>query len=194
MFIKGEVMDYMVLVNKDNLFELSVFSSLVLYGYDLDGNEILLERQTAKMIRRLLEKLNSIKCFRKVVVDSGYRSFSQQAEVYDYYKNRLGEESAGRRVAAIGTSEHHTGLAVDVSLVIDGKCTDECTGEEPEMVWLRDNCYKYGFILRYPKGKENITGFVYEPWHFRYVGSIQKALDIKKSNLTFDEYVSKIFV
>ena len=98
-------------------------------------------------------------------VISGYRSYSRQNSIYNNYVSRDGRNAADRYSARPGHSEHQTGLAADInSLGQDFADTNE--GK-----WLNDNCYKYGFIIRYPRGKENITGYMFEPWHIRYVGS-----------------------
>ncbi len=88
-----------------------------------------------------------------------------------------------------GTSEHQTGLCVDfITDSMGGKLTTQFENE-PAFAWLRDNAYKFGFILRYPKGKENITGYTYEPWHYRFVGR-EAATDIHFSGLTLEEYLN----
>lgn len=95
---------------------------------------------------------------------SGFRSYQTQATLYNRYVAKDGQAQADRYSARPGHSEHQSGLAADINSV---EQTFEKTGEG---VWLNNNCYKYGFIIRYPKGKENITGYIYEPWHIRYVG------------------------
>ena len=97
-------------------------------------------------------------------IQSGYRSYELQDELYNSYVNRDGKEAADTYSARPGHSEHQTGLAFDLNTITDDfKDTDE--GK-----WVNDNAWRYGFILRYPKGKEDKTGYKYEPWHLRYVG------------------------
>ena len=97
-------------------------------------------------------------------IQSGYRSYDLQESLYNKYVNRDGKEAADTYSARPGHSEHQSGLAFDLNTITDAfQYTDE--GK-----WVNENCYKYGFILRYPKGKENITGYKYESWHLRYVG------------------------
>lgn len=91
------------------------------------------------------------------------------------------------KVALPGTSEHESGLAIDCGIVIDGEYIDELPENAPITKWIHENCYKYGFILRYPKGKEEITGYKYEPWHLRYVGP-KLAKYLTENDLTLDEY------
>lgn len=97
-------------------------------------------------------------------IQSGYRSYSLQESLYNKYVDRDGKIAADTYSARPGHSEHQTGLAFDLNSITDDfQYTDE--GK-----WVNNNCYKYGYILRYPKGKENITGYKYESWHLRYVG------------------------
>ena len=97
-------------------------------------------------------------------IQSGYRSYSLQNDLYNKYVNRDGKEAADTYSARPGHSEHQTGLAFDLNTITDDF---QYTNEG---IWVNENCYKYGFILRYPKGKEHITGYKYESWHLRYVG------------------------
>lgn len=118
---------------------------------------------------------------------SGYRSAKLQANYYNGYVARDGEAAANRYSAKPGTSEHQTGLAFDLARS-DRKCYLEiCFADTAEGKWLAANAYKYGFTLRYPKGKEDITGYQYEPWHFRYVG-LELASELQKTNQTLEEF------
>ena len=95
---------------------------------------------------------------------SGFRSYSRQSTLYNNYVNRDGKAAADTYSARAGHSEHQTGLAADINSLYQSFI------DTPEGKWLNNNCHKYGFIIRYPKGKESITGYIYEPWHIRYVG------------------------
>ena len=119
-------------------------------------------------------------------IDSGYRTREYQEIVLQNDIKEMGE-AAYDKVALPGTSEHESGLAIDCGIVIDGKYFDELPEDAPITKWIHENCYKYGFIVRYPKGKEEITGYKYEPWHLRYVG-LKLAKYLTKNNLTLDEY------
>ena len=99
-----------------------------------------------------------------IYIVSGFRSYSYQANLYNNYVKRDGAEKADTYSARPGHSEHQSGLAFDLNSVKNSFANTK------EAVWLSDNCYKFGFILRYPKGKTGETGYQYEPWHFRYVG------------------------
>ena len=120
---------------------------------------------------------------------SGFRSYERQKDVFAQNVKKLGEETARRVSATPGQSEHQTGLAMDVtSPEIDFKLTTEFE-KTREGKWVLENAHKYGFIIRYPKGKEAITGYDYEPWHLRYVGK-EHAAYMKEHNLTLEEYLS----
>ena len=118
-----------------------------------------------------------------LIATSAYRTYESQENVYDKFL-RNGEEYADNYAARPGFSEHQTGLSVDIF----GYGTTKKTFEDsPSFNWLKENAHKFGFILRYPKGKEYLTGYNYEAWHYRYVG-IKDATKIKNENITFDEY------
>ena len=120
-----------------------------------------------------------------LVINSSYRSYEEQQITYDDYRSRYGSEYADEYAARAGHSEHQTGLAIDIA--IDSGYTIDDWDTSPKYKWLQENAYEYGFILRYPKGKEYITGYNYESWHYRYVG-IDVATYIHENNITFDEY------
>ena len=102
---------------------------------------------------------------------SGYRSYARQVELFNYYTKLYGKEYASRISAVPGTSEHQTGLAMDVGNYNGACALEECFEDTAVGRWVAKHAQKYGFILRYPKGQENVTGYAYEPWHFRYVGT-----------------------
>lgn len=119
-----------------------------------------------------------------LILNSGYRSYADQKAVYEDFDKNYGEEYADNYAARAGYSEHQTGLAYDI--VSPGTMGEDFDKTE-EFEWLQDNAHKYGFILRYPKDREEYTGFQYESWHYRYVGE-DTARIIKKEGITFDEY------
>lgn len=112
---------------------------------------------------------------------SGFRSYETQYYTYNYYCSTRGQAAADRFSARPGHSEHQTGLAMDIN-----DASDWFTGT-PEQKWLAKNCYKYGFVIRYPEGKEHITGYKYESWHIRYLGK-ELAQELTKKGLTVEEY------
>lgn len=122
---------------------------------------------------------------------SGYRSYDRQQEVFNAEVSRVGEEQAIQAVAVPGFSEHQTGLSMDISSKSAGFALSEQFGKTAEGKWLKENAHRFGFILRYPKGKENITDYQYESWHYRYVGK-KAASDIFKNDLTLEEYFNKV--
>jgi len=112
---------------------------------------------------------------------SGYRSYWDQYTIYNNYVARDGQAEADRYSARPGHSEHQSGLAFDLNSLY------QSFGETAEGLWLAENCHKYGFIIRYPQDKEHITGYMYEPWHVRYVGK-DLAGKVKASGLCLEEY------
>ena len=122
---------------------------------------------------------------------SAYRSYATQKSIFQRYVLKDGEEKAKMYSAVPGTSEHETGLAIDVT-GSDGKCAaEDCFGGTKEAKWLEAHVAEYGFIIRYPKGKTTITGYQYEPWHIRYVG-IDVAKEMVSKNLTMEEYYNAV--
>ncbi|KAF0193747.1 MAG: peptidase M15B and M15C D D-carboxypeptidase VanY/endolysin [Bacillota bacterium] len=118
---------------------------------------------------------------------SGYRSYDKQKSIFNNSANLKGEEEANKTSARPGQSEHQTGLAMDVTSSKVGYNLVESFGTTTEGIWLRENAHAFGFIIRYPKGKEYITGYSYEPWHLRYVG-LEVAEYIYTHSLTLEEY------
>lgn len=119
---------------------------------------------------------------------STFRSYSRQAELFTNYSLKYGKGEAEKFSAPPGHSEHQTGLAFDFGGAEKTHWLKESFGKTKEGKWLNENAHKYGFILRYPKGKENITGYQYEPWHYRYIGS-KNAAKLKSSGKTLEEYL-----
>ena len=122
----------------------------------------------------------------KIYAGSTYRSYSYQEGLYNRYVKKDGFKEAETYSARAGYSEHQLGLAVDI---VNGKCNYLSEGDK-EYTWLINNSYKYGFILRYPHESEYITGYVFEDWHFRYLG-IELATKVYESKLTYDEYIAR---
>ena len=118
----------------------------------------------------------------KLTISSGFRSYSTQKALYDKYVNRDGKAAADRYSARPGHSEHQTGYAMDINMA------STKFDNTPEAKWLAANCWKYGFIIRYPQGKESITGYMYESWHIRWLGK-DLAKKVFDSGLTLEEYL-----
>jgi D-alanyl-D-alanine carboxypeptidase len=122
---------------------------------------------------------------------SAYRSYTTQKQLFNSYVKQDGEKKARTYSAIPGTSEHETGLAIDVS-GIDGKCAaQDCFAGTKEAIWLGKHAAEYGFIVRYPEGKEAITGYNYEPWHLRYVG-VEISKEIAANNSTLENYLNAV--
>lgn len=129
---------------------------------------------------------------------SAYRDYETQREVFNTtmvdwisqgYSPLEAYEETKKSVAVPGTSEHASGLAMDITSTQYGELDDK-QAETEEAKWLAKNCWKYGFILRYPPEKSDVTGIIYEPWHYRYIGK-EAAKEIMEKNLTLEEYLEK---
>lgn len=128
-----------------------------------------------------------------LMVSSAYRSLEEQRTIHDEYVSEWGEAAAKQYVLPVGASEHHTGLAVDFSSVSDecAEDSDTCSLGTSGAMWLAKNAWRYGFILRYPDGKRDITGVGFEPWHYRFVG-VPLATAMQDNGMTFDEVVAEL--
>lgn len=147
------------------------------------------ESQVSQKIAQPLEKLihDASATGHNLMLVSGYRSYDLQVSIYNRHVSQLGQTEADRVSARPGTSEHQTGLAADVGRP-DRHCELEvCFGDTPEGQWVLANAHKYGFVIRYPKGKESVTSYQYEPWHLRYVGK-DLAGELKRTELTMEEF------
>ena len=117
---------------------------------------------------------------------SGYRSALTQEIIYNNSLVRVGEEQTKQYIAFPGQSEHQTGLVIDIATTPEECSLEWCFENTGAGEWLRNNAHRFGFILRYPKEKETITGYSYEPWHFRFLG-VDLATALHESGLTFEE-------
>lgn len=173
---------YLILVNKFNkLSDTYVPDNLVKieakYGVSYE-----LESKTYEQYKLMYEAAS--KEGLTLYINSPYRSYQTQAGLYQRYANKDGYTAADTYSARAGYSEHQTGLAFDVTSRTTNFDTFEYSNE---FKWLMKHAHEYGFILRYPKNKTYLTGYVYEPWHYRYVG-IEAATKIKNEDITFEEY------
>ena len=150
------------------------------YGLPTDYNPGLTE-ETKKAFENMSR--DAAKENISLFISSGFRSYNYQKTLYNGYVNRDGKKAAEKYSARPGYSEHQTGLAIDVNNPSSSFINTK------EAKWLEKNCWKYGFIIRYPKGKENITGYQYEPWHIRYVGT-SLAKTLTENKLTIEEFYS----
>ena len=172
-----------LLVNKFNYLGSDYIpNNLELLDNSYAKSGIYLVKEAKDNIERLIDKAKNDGMNIRVI--SAYRSYSYQENLYNNYVKNDGVELADTYSARPGYSEHQTGLVVDVTRAFDNFNNFENTNEYN---WMLENAHNYGFILRYPKDKENITTYSFEAWHYRYVG-VELAQKIKASNLTFDEY------
>ncbi len=171
---------YLILVNKFHYLkedyqriDLEPFS--LSYAYGSYG-----ENKAAKIVVESFDRMQNDakeKFGVQLMVNSSYRTYKNQESTHKHFGDRV--------AARPGYSEHQTGLGIDITSIQNGG--GKSFGESQEGKWVKENCWQYGFILRYPVGKEDITGYDNEPWHLRYVGE-KVAKQIKDEDITFDEY------
>lgn len=186
-------LDVTVLVNKENVLDKD-YVPCNMYAVDENENnfhqfkDASLKPMLRSDIKEYVDKLinDAQGSGLPIIVDSGYRSYNYQQVVLDALIKEKGDE-AFKLVALPGASEHQTGLAIDFAYYENGIYNDDVKENDKEAIWLKNNAWKYGFILRYPKGKENVTGYNFEPWHFRFVG-LKLAKYLFKNDLTLEEY------
>lgn len=175
-----------VLVNKNNkLPDDYVPNDLELLDIQYAYDDKYLRKEAKEQFEKLSKHAQKIGY--RLVATSTYRDYNYQNQLFEGYIKEKGEEYALLCSAKPGHSEHQTGLAVDVAGSNDDYDEFESSLEFP---WLKEHAHEYGFILRYPKGKEDITGFKYEPWHYRYVG-IEVATLLYQEGITLEEYYQK---
>ncbi|MCA1064406.1 M15 family metallopeptidase (plasmid) [Rossellomorea sp. AcN35-11] len=182
--------DVLVVVNKTNILPADYIPKLVKpdipFYFSDDLPKRYLRPVAAKAVQDLF--LEAKKADIHLLGASGYRSYNRQKSLFSNYVNSYGLEEANKFSAYPGQSEHQTGLTLDVTSRGMNYKLEEEFGSTPEGKWLANNSYKYGFIIRYLKGKENITGYTYEPWHIRYVG-IDAAKEMHNKQITLEEYL-----
>jgi len=174
-----------VLVNKYNKLPESYFPSDLVdinLKYSVSGQK--LRHEATNNFEKMCE--SALNDGIKIYAGSAYRSYDYQKNLYEKYVLSDGINIADTYSARPGYSEHQLGLAVDI---LNGKWT-YINEDDIEYEWLINNSYKYGFILRYPMDKEIITGYIYETWHFRYIG-VDNATSVYNSKLTYDEYINR---
>ncbi len=181
---------YSIIVNKNKKYNPNDYKCFkYIETTSTDGRNILIEYVTNMQFNKLKEEMNTYGI--KIGIKHALRDEQEQHNLYKQFCEKYGSEYADKIVCPVGTSEHHTGLAIDVEVMVDNKWVsnnDNIEISEPILRKMHPYLAKYGFILRYPKEKESITGIVYEPWHIRYVGT-ELAEYLNKNNLVLDEYV-----
>ena len=187
-----ENFNYLILVNKKHKlpddYESKV--NLIEVQNSFGNRTFQIEKTTYEFFDELRkELLNNNKI--QIELDSVYRSVAEQQRIWDEFMEKYGENYTKNYVAVPGYSEHHTGLAVDICLVVDGRIIDdnnEMIAQTEIFKVIHSKLADHGFILRYLKGKESITGYNYEPWHLRYVGE-KYAKEIQSKGITLEEYL-----
>ncbi|MCQ2969000.1 MAG: M15 family metallopeptidase, partial [Clostridium sp.] len=182
----------MILVNKDNTLDSDYIPEDLVLS-EIDFVSYIETRNLAKVTADAAKEMFEAAAKEGIVLlgASGYRSYFVQENLYNSRVINEGQEEADRYTAKPGQSEHQTGLALDI-LSEDYQEMDDNFDSTEAYAWLKNNCYKYGFILRYIDGKEDITGFLYEPWHYRYIGNKEVAEYIMERNLTFEQYMEEL--
>ena len=184
---------YLVLVNKTH--ELPSGWENVVHIDKVEnslGEELKIERRTYEAFERL--RYDLLEQGVQIELDSVYRSVDEQQEIWDAWSAdpELGEEYCKKYLAVPGYSEHHTGLAVDIFLIKDGEQireNDDMIADTEDFAKIHELLPKYGFILRYLEGKEDVTGYAYEPWHLRYIDDPELDTELTSQGLTLEEYL-----
>ena len=163
---------YHVVINKktrmsENERPADLVEPVISFAPNVQGEKRLMRREAAYNIEQMFSFAGQQNI--ELAAISGYRSYERQQQIYEESLLKKGREHTERYIAPPGASEHQTGLAMDVSSPAVGYELEDEFERTKEGIWLRRYASKFGFILRYPKGKEHITGYAYEPWHIRYV-------------------------
>ena len=182
----------MILVNKeyylDKNYKPGDLEPIEYYTQNRSAESRFMRAEAAEQFNRMA--LAGKEAGYEIVMTTAYRSYGFQSVLYNNYVAKYGQSEADKFSAKPGYSEHQTGLAVDVSSPSVGYALTAAFDETPEWKWLSENAESFGFILRYPEGKTEITGYMYEPWHFRYVG-LDAAKVIQEENITLEEYIDQ---
>lgn len=188
---KTDSIDYMALVNKTHKLPDDWEEKLeTVHMTNSVGDDVEVEKKAYDAYIKLKAALEEEKIY--VDLDSARRSVAEQQRIMDSFTEKYGKDYALKTVATPGYSEHHTGLALDLYLIIDGK--DVVENEDMIVytdIWakIHEKLADYGFILRYLDGSEHITGYGYEPWHIRYIDDTKIAREITSKGITFEEYL-----
>ncbi|MFJ5761962.1 SH3 domain-containing protein [Neobacillus sp. NPDC093182] len=188
--------DLAVLINKlnklpENFVPKNLIDSGISFPFTNSTEKQKLRKEAALAIQTLVR--DAKEAGYTIVGVSGYRSHKTQVSVFESYVKQDGYEKARMYSAIPGTSEHQTGLAIDVGNSSATCAATSCFQNTQEAKWLQLHVAEYGFIIRYPKGKESITGYQYEPWHLRYVGKVV-ATEIMKQGITLEEFHKGLLV
>ena len=183
----------LILVNSENPIRAYDESTLVSIAennegaYQIKDKSLFLNKEAMNALNEMLKDFKKVKGNNEVIIISAYRDFYAQEKIHYETMIKQGVEHANSYVAKPDHSEHHTGLAVDLGIYHEDGTSSEYDGTGIYS-WINENCYKYGFILRYPGEKKDKTGISEEPWHFRYVGKIHATI-MHELNLCLEEYI-----
>lgn len=177
------------LVNKEYMIGADyVPDDLVMPDVKKSSSAVLMRKEAAQALEEMFAAAKEEKI--TLVAVSGYRSYQTQRAIYNRRRKAAGKAHVERFVAVPGASEHQLGLAMDVSRSKTAGLKASF-GKTKEGIWLAENCYRFGFILRYRQEWEDVTGYGYEPWHIRYVGK-EHALRIRELDVPLEEYVEAL--
>ena len=183
---------YLVLVNKENSLPSNYIpedlTELKYYAKDRSPDARYMKKTAAEHFHEMVEAAAEEDI--DIVSTTAYRSYAFQKNLHDYYVSTKGEAEANKVSAVPGYSEHQTGLVADLSTSEINYVNGSAFGTSAAGKWIAKHCWEYGFIVRYPDGLEDITGYTYEPWHVRYVGSVA-AREIYEEDLTLEEYIEE---
>ena len=186
--------DYLLLVNGEHRLPEDYENTVELVlAKNSAGSEYLVEKKTYEAFLRLQKDLLQNNGIQAELISS-YRTIAQQQGSFDNYLNKFGLEYANKYVAKPGHSEHHTGLAIDVGILQDGKILytiEDLVAVDHLFQIIHEKLPQYGFLLRYPKDKQDITKIGYEPWHFRYIDDPEIAKEMAAKGICFEEYHQK---
>lgn len=150
------------------------------------ADEMQLRKEVAEHVKELFTAAHNNGL--ELMISSAYRSYAFQKGLYNGYVRQQGQSEADTQSARPGFSEHQTGLALDVEPASRTCEIDACFADTPEGQWVAKHAYRYGFIIRYPEEGQKITGYIYEPWHLRYVGKALAAELHTQGNPTLEEF------
>lgn len=185
--------EYLLLVNKthplDENYKPEDLAPIKYFASDRSADSRYMRQEAADHFHQLVEAAKAEGY--EIVMTTAYRSYGFQSILYNNYVQKHGEAEANKFSAKPGQSEHQTGLCTDVSSPSVSYQLTTDYGDAPEGKWLAKHAHEFGFIIRFPLGKEDITGYQYEPWHIRYVG--QPAADeIYEQGITLEEYLGEV--
>lgn len=183
----------LILVNHDYAFQFPEVDNLAnVYdskngSYKVKDKNVELDKEAMEPFNQMLSDFKKEKGRSDIMAISGYRTKDFQQQLLEEEIQKSNKEEAAKWVAKPGHSEHHTGYAMDIGIYTDSGRSEQYKGTG-KYAWINQNCYKYGFIVRYPEEKADITKISYEPWHFRYVGKAHSHI-IAEMGICYEEYI-----